>query len=128
MNEEMQALSKNEKWDLVPHSPHKKAIGCRWVYKVKYNAGGSVNRYKDGLVAKGYAQTHSVDYEQTLIANMTTVWTVIALAVAKGWHLHHMDVKKDFLEGKLEEVYMVQPLDFESYIHPKVVCRLKKPL
>ena len=46
MNEEMQALSKNETWDLVPHSPHKKEIGCRWIYKVKYNANGSVNRTK----------------------------------------------------------------------------------
>ena len=46
MNEEMQALRKNETWDLVPTSPHKKAIGCRWIYKVKYNADGSVNRYK----------------------------------------------------------------------------------
>ena len=46
MNEEMQALCKNETWDLVPTSPHKKVIGCRWIYKVKYNADGSVNRYK----------------------------------------------------------------------------------
>ena len=52
MNEEMQALSKNETWDLVPHSPHKKEIGCRWIYKVKYNADGSVKRYKERLVAK----------------------------------------------------------------------------
>ena len=50
MNEEMQALSKNETWDLVPHSPHRKEIGCRWIYKVKYNADGSVNHYKPRLV------------------------------------------------------------------------------
>ena len=46
MNEEMHALCKNEAWDLVPHSPHKKEIGCRWIYKVKYNVDGSVNHYK----------------------------------------------------------------------------------
>ena len=46
MNEEMQVLCKNETWDLVPHSPHKKAIGYQWIYKVKYNADGSVNHYK----------------------------------------------------------------------------------
>ena len=40
-----------------------KPIGCRWVYKVKYNTDGSVNRYKARLVAKGYAQQHSIDYE-----------------------------------------------------------------
>ena len=46
MNEEMHALRKIETWDLVPTSPRKKAIGCRWIYKVKYNADGSVNHYK----------------------------------------------------------------------------------
>ena len=130
MNEEMQALCKNETWDLVPHSPHKKAIGCRWIYKVKYNANGSVNRFKTQLVTKGYAQTHRVDYEETFarVAKMTTVQTIIALAAAKGWHLHQMDVKNAFLQGELEEVFMIQPPRFESKNHPKVVCRLKKPL
>ena len=52
MNEEMQALCKNETRDLVLHSPHKKAIRCKWIYKVKYNADGSVKRYKERLVAK----------------------------------------------------------------------------
>ena len=89
MNEEMEALCKNETWDLVPHTPHKKAIGCRWIYKVKHNADGSVNRLKAPLVAKGYAQTHDIDYEETFcpVAKMTIVRTVIALAVAKGWLL-----------------------------------------
>ena len=111
--------------------PHKKPIGCRWIYKVKHNADGSVNRLKARLVAKGYAQTHGIDYEETFAptAKMTTVRTVIAVAAAKGWHLHQMDVKNDFLQDELEEeVYMIQPPGFESRVHPSVVCRLKKPL
>ena len=46
MNEEMQALCKNETWDLVPDSPHNKVIGCIWIYKMKYNVEDYVNRYK----------------------------------------------------------------------------------
>ena len=131
MNEETHALCKNETWDLVPHSPRKKVIGCKWIYKVKYNADSSVNRYKARLVTKGYAQTHGVDYDETfaLVAKMTMVWTMIALAAAKGWHLHQMDVKNTFLQGELEkELYMVQPPGFNSNTHPKSVCRLKKPI
>ena len=87
-----------------PTSSHKKVIGCRWIYKVKYNANGSVNRYKARLEAKCYAQTHGVDYEETFapVAKMTTMRTVIALAAVKGWHLHQMDVKNTFLQGELE--------------------------
>ena len=101
MNEEMQALSNNETWDLVPHSPHKKAISCRWIFKVKYDVDGFVNRYKARLVAKGYAQPHGVNYEETFapMATMTTVRSVIALAATKGWHLHHMDVKNAFYKA-----------------------------
>ena len=84
MSEEMRALCKNETWNLVPDSPHRKAIGCKWIYKVKYNVDGSVNCYEAKLVAKGYAQTHGIDYEESL----STVRTVIALVAVKGCHLH----------------------------------------
>ena len=55
MEEEMHALAENETWDLVDAPKVVKLIGCRWVYKVKYNTDSSINRYKAGLVAKGYA-------------------------------------------------------------------------
>ena len=101
MKEEMEALCKNETWDLVPHTPQKKAIGCKWIYKVKYNVDSSVNCYEARLVAKGYTQTHGVDYQKTFasVAKMTIARTIIALTTIKGWHLHQMDVKNAFLQG-----------------------------
>ncbi len=109
MDEEMAALDVNATWELLVLPKDKKAIGCKWVYKVKHNANGFVNRFKARLVAKGYAQTYGIDYEETynLIAKMTTVRAIIIMLVAKGWSLHQMDVKNVFLHGDLqEEVYM----------------------
>ncbi|MCO5599410.1 hypothetical protein L7F22_053513 [Adiantum nelumboides] len=81
MNEEMDALYGNETWELAPLPKGNKHIGCRWVYKVKHIRDGSVSRYKARLVAKEYAQTYGIDYEETfaLVAKMATVRAVIGI-------------------------------------------------
>jgi len=56
MNEEIQALQMNNTWVVQPQPPDKRPISCRWIYKVKYRADGSLDRYKAHLVAKGYTQ------------------------------------------------------------------------
>jgi len=131
MDEKMVALDANATWELVALLEDKKAIGCKWVYKVKHNANGSMSRYKARLVAKGYAQTYGIDYEETysLVAKMTIVRAIITMAAAKGWSLHQMDVKNVFLHGDLqEEVYMEQPPGYVEQTYPNLVCRLKKAL
>jgi hypothetical protein len=131
MDEEMAALDANSSWELVALPKDKKAIGCKWVYKVKHNANGSVNKYKARLVAKGYAQTYGIDYEETYspIAKMTTIRAIISMVVIKGWSLHQMDVNNVFLHGDLhEEMYMEQPPGYVDQTHLNLVCRLKKVL
>ena len=54
MNEELDALHKNNTWDMVDLPPGQSVVGCRWVYKIKTKADGSVERYKAHLVAKGF--------------------------------------------------------------------------
>jgi hypothetical protein len=131
MDEEMAALDVNATWELVVLPEENKAIRCKWVYKVKHNADGSMNIYKARLVAKGYAQTYGINYEETYspIAKMTTIRAIIAMAAAKIWSLHQMDVKNAFLHGDLqEEMYMEQPLGYVHQTHPDLVFRLKKTL
>lgn len=56
MNVELQALGDNHTWTLMDLPPSKVPIICKWVYKIKYQANGFIERYKDRLVAKGYTQ------------------------------------------------------------------------
>ena len=131
MDDEIHALHKQGTWTLADLPEGKKAIGCKWVYKVKHNSDGSVGRYKARLVAKGYAQEYGIDFEETFspVAKMATVRTVIALATHSKWAMHQMDVKNAFLNGDLiEEVYMVQPPGYEDPNQPMKVCKLQKAL
>ena len=143
MDKEIQALENNHTWDVTNLPPGKLPIGCKWVYKVKFNPDGSVERYKARLVAKGYTQRKGLDFLETfsLVAKSVSVRVLIALAVAKSWPLHQLDINNAFLHGDLdEEVYMTLPPGFHSKgkcsasssSSPKVatpkVCKLVKSL
>lgn len=130
MSLEIKALKQNRTWSLVPLPPHKKPIGCKWVYKIKLHPDGSVERYKAHLVAKGYSQIEGVDYRETfaLVAKLTTVRVLLSLAALRGWHLHQLDVNNAFLNGDLtEEVYMQLPPGFGRKGEQRV-CKLHKSL
>ena len=89
MADEIAALESNQTWSLTSLPSHKKAIGCKWVYRIKYKADGTVERYKARLVAKGFTQQEGLDFTDTFspVAKMTSVKTVLAIAAVKGWHL-----------------------------------------
>uniref|UniRef100_A0A2N9FKK9 Reverse transcriptase Ty1/copia-type domain-containing protein n=1 Tax=Fagus sylvatica TaxID=28930 RepID=A0A2N9FKK9_FAGSY len=110
---EIDALEANHTWTLTASPPNKKLIGCKWVYKIKYNPDGTVERYKAQLVAKGYNQQEGLDYTETFapVAKLVTVRVLLALATTHNWHLHQLDVNNAFLHGDLDEdVYMHLPL------------------
>ena len=115
MIEEMDALTDKGTWELVCLLAGKKAIGYRWVFRVKVNPDGFVARLKVRLVVKVYAQTYGIDYSNPFppVAKMTFVRLFISLAVTYNWDFHQLDIKNAFLHGNLqEEVYMEQPLGF----------------
>ena len=127
----MQALNDNGMWDLVPLPTGKKAIGCRWVFVVKFNPDGCVARLKARLVAKGYVQTYGVDYSDTFspVAKLTSVRLFISLAASYDWDLHRLNIKNVFQYGDLqEEVYMEQPPRFVAQGEIGKVCHLRKSL
>lgn len=130
MKNEMEALENNKTWDIVPLPRHKRAIGCKWVYKIKYRPNGEVEKYKARLVAKGYNQQEGIDYRETFspVVKMATVRLVLKIASLYNWDLNQMDVHNAFLQGNLdEEIYMTIPEGLGNY-DKNMVCRLKKSL
>ena len=131
MYEEMRALLKNHTWDIVLLPKGKKPVGCRWVYTLKCKAYGSLERYKAQLVARGYTQTHGIDYQDTFapMARMNTIRIIISLAVNLDWPLNQYDIKNAFLHGDLkEEIYMQLPPGYEGNQNEGKVCKLRKAL
>jgi hypothetical protein len=126
-----EALTTNQTWRLVPARQGKNMIYCRWIYKIKRRADGSIDRYKARLVTKGFKQWNGIDYEDTFspIVKIATVRLVLAIAVSRRWSLRQLDVKNAFLHGVLEEeVYMKQPPGYEDKHKPSYVCKLDKAL
>ncbi|XP_070046079.1 uncharacterized protein [Nicotiana tomentosiformis] len=80
------------------------AIGVKWVYKIKNNVDGDVERYKARLMAKGYKQRQGSDYEEFYapIAHMEMIRLLISMATQMKWKIHQLDVKLAFLNGNLE--------------------------
>ena len=131
MSDEIDSLNQYSVWELVKLPEGRKAIGCKWVFKVKMDADGNVNRFKARLVAQGFNQRHGVDYDETFspVVRFESVRSVIALAAQHGLQLHQMDVKTAFLNGELqEEIYMRQPAGFQAQGKENHVCLLKRSL
>lgn len=98
MEEEIVALKSNQTWDLVPKLEDAKPIFCKWVYKIKKRPNGLVKRYKTWLVAQGFSQQYELDYNRTfsLVAKLTIVRVLLALATGKEGKLWQIDVKNVF--------------------------------
>ena len=131
MNDEFDSLKTNQTWELVPRPTDQNVIGCRWVYKVKRGADGSISRHKARLVARGYSQTEGVDFDEVFapVAHASTVRTLLSFANSNNFEVHQMDVKTAFLHGVLDcDLYMEQPEGFVDPERPDYVCKLNKGL
>ncbi|GKB25645.1 ribonuclease H-like domain-containing protein [Tanacetum coccineum] len=112
MNAEMDALYRNNTWEIVDLPVGRKAIGSKWVWKIKYKSDGEIERYKARLVSKSFNQNEGIDFDETFspVVKIVTVRCLINLVVQNGCSLFQMDINNAFLYGDLEEtVYMTMP-------------------
>ncbi|GJZ83663.1 ribonuclease H-like domain-containing protein [Tanacetum coccineum] len=131
MCDKFKALIDNKTWVLVSRLPNVNIVRSMWLYKHKYNADGSLSRYKARLVANGHSQQQGIDCDETFspVVKPATIRTVLSLAVSRQWPIYQLDVKNAFLHGHLTEtVYMHQPPGFTDLAHSDYVFLLQKSL
>jgi hypothetical protein len=131
MDSEYQSLMDNGTWHLVPRPADRKLVSCKWLLRKKFNADGSISRYKARLVARGFSQVPGMDYNETFspVLRITSFRALLAIAAQFHLFVYQMDVRTTFLHDDLhEEIYMEQPPTYTSKDHPDYVCKLVKSL
>ena len=131
MEEEIKSLEENQVWTLTQLPDDRKTIGCKWVFKCKYNSDGVLERYKARLVAQGYNQQYGIDYQDTFspVARFESIRLIISLAAINKLKLHQMDVTTAFLNGALkEDIFMKQPEGYKVKGKEMLVCKLNRSL
>ena len=116
---------------MVHRLKHHPIIGTKWVFRNKMNEQGVITRNKARLIAKGYNQEEDINYDETFapVARFEAIRMLLAFESFIDFKLFQMDVKSAFLNGFIEEeVYIEQPLGFESYDFPNHVFKLLKAL
>ncbi|CAI7839684.1 unnamed protein product [Closterium sp. NIES-53] len=107
MEIELKIIEENGMWELVELPEGRKAITSKWLFKIKSDADGKIERYKSRLPS--------------------TLRTLLAGATIKGWVVKQMDVTAAFLNDVVEEeIFMAQPEGFDD--GSGRVCKLKKAL
>ncbi|GJR67595.1 putative ribonuclease H-like domain-containing protein [Tanacetum coccineum] len=122
---------REEVWTLVDLPNKKRAIGTKWVFRNKKDERGIVIRNKARLVAQGYTQEEGIDYDEVFapVARIEAIRLFLAYASFKDFVVYQMDVKSDFIYGKIkEEVYVCQLPGFEDPDFPDGVYKVKKAL
>jgi hypothetical protein len=101
MEDEMRSMSANQVWKLEEIPKGAKTVGCKWVYKIKRDSKGNIDRFKTRLVTKGFTQREGIDYNETFspVSSMDSFRIIIALVAHYNLELHQMDVKRHFSMG-----------------------------
>jgi hypothetical protein len=128
MEKELSDLTSQNTWTLADLPPGKVPLKGRWVFKLKKNLQGDIEKYKARWVIKGFLQQPGIDFDETFCNTARSEsWRVLLAEAAKqNWEVHQIDVKSAFPNADIDkEIYTIQPTGFEN---GNKVCRLNKAL
>ena len=131
MRLELKALRENGTWKSATLPDGRKAIRSKWVYRIKFNSDGTINKYKARLVAKGFTQMEGVDFKETFAptAKLKSVRLLLAIAAKRRWKIYQDDVPAAYLKSTLkEEIYMELPTGWEELLTRTNKDALGKPI
>jgi len=106
---ELKAHEENGTWKVVDKLPEYKTLSAKWVFSIKKNKDGNIERYKARLVARGYNQRKGLDYEETYapVTGINSIRTLLSICALENLSMTQFDVTTAFLNGLLEEeVYL----------------------
>ncbi|GJR50818.1 zinc finger, CCHC-type containing protein [Tanacetum coccineum] len=123
IDDEIGSIMENNTWVLSDLPPGCKPLGCKWIFKRKMKVDGTIDKFKARLVIQGFRQKEGIDYFDTyaLVARITTIRLLLALAAIHNLVIHQMDVKTIFLNGDLDEGYVMPDNEHK-------MCKLVKSL
>jgi hypothetical protein len=131
MQIELNNLSYNNTWDLVPRPSNIPILKGRWVLNKKYKADGTLYKYKARWVVKGYLQIYGVNYNETFASTTkpTTIRLLLYIATVLNYELYQWDIKQAFPNAPIDStIYVEQPIGFNDKNKPNYVCKLNKAL
>lgn len=129
MKDEMAAHERNGTWVLVDRPQDVPVISCKWVFKLKKDKNGQIEKYKSRLVARGFTQEYGTNYFETYapVVRNSSIRILLAIAVERGYFVEQTDVRNAYINSELNEIiYMQQPEGFK--VDNNKVCLLKKAL
>jgi hypothetical protein len=130
---ELENLRAAGTWDVVERPASSNVVDSKWVFKLKKNADGTIDKYKARLVARGFTQIYGVDYYETFapVAKLASIRTLLAIAARNDWPIDMFDFHSAFLNGELdddEDIYMEQPPDHPVDDPDRFVVKLHKSI
>jgi len=119
MDRKIGSLEHAGTWTTIPCPHGKNIVGCKWVFRLKRKADGSIDKYKAHLVARGFTQIYGIDYYNTysLVAWLASFCFILTIAVRNDWEVEAFDFNSAYLNGELnvdEEIYMQELLGYET--------------